>query len=173
MIETPVFMPVGTVGSVKAVKQDELIDKVNAQVILGNTYHLYLRPGREIMESAGGLHQCIDWGRSILTDSGGYQVFSLSDNCEITEKGARFKSHLDGSAHPFTPENVVESQRILGSDFVMMLDECLPYPCDHEPAKQSMERTHRWAERGRKAFLETKARYGHRQFQFGIVQGGM
>jgi queuine tRNA-ribosyltransferase len=172
MIQTPVFMPVGTLGSVKAVKQDELINNVHAQIILGNTYHLYLRPGCDIIHQAGGLHQFINWDRPILTDSGGYQVFSLSDNCKITDEGARFKSHLDGSEHLFTPENVVESQRILGSDFVMMLDECLPYPCEREYAKQSMKRTHRWAERGRNAFLESDGKYGHRQFQFSIVQGG-
>lgn len=170
-IETPIFMPVGTLGSVKAVTQDDLISKVKAQIILGNTYHLYLRPGNEIMRDAGGLHAFMEWDRPILTDSGGYQVFSLSDNRELSEKGAQFKSHHDGSKHMFTPENVVETQRILGSDIMMMLDECPPYPCEYDYAKESMELTHRWAERGRKTFLNTKPQYDHRQFQFGIVQG--
>lgn len=171
-IETPIFMPVGTLGSVKAVDQEDLIQKINAQIILGNTYHLYLRPGCDIISEAGGLHQFINWNRPILTDSGGYQVFSLSDNRKLTEKGAQFKSHHDGSKHWFTPENVVETQRILGSDIMMILDECPPYPCSYEYAKESMELTHRWAERGRKAFKNSSTLYGHRQFQFGIVQGG-
>ncbi len=171
-IETPVFMPVGTLGSVKAVTQDELRQKVKAQIILGNTYHLYLRPGNEIIEAAGGLHSFINWNDPILTDSGGYQVYSLSDNRKLTEEGAHFKSHLDGSKHLFTPENVVEMQRILGSDIMMMLDECPPYPSSYEYAKESMELTHRWATRGRDAFDQTEPKYGHRQFQFGIIQGG-
>lgn len=171
-IETPIFMPVGTLGTVKAVRQDELTDKVRAQIILGNSYHLYLRPGCDIIESAGGLHSFINWDKPILTDSGGYQIFSLSDNRELTEKGAHFKSHLDGSKHLFTPENVVEIQRKLGSDIMMLLDECPPYPCEYTYAKESMELTHRWAKRGRKAFLNSQPRYGHKQFQFGIVQGG-
>lgn len=171
-IDTPIFMPVGTLATVKAVKQDDLIDEVKAQIILGNTYHLYLRPGNEIMRGAGGLHAFMDWDRPILTDSGGYQVFSLSDNRELTEEGARFKSHHDGSKHLFTPENVVETQRILGSDIMMMLDECPPYPCSYEYVKESMELTHRWAGRGREAFLKSESLYGHRQLQFGIVQGG-
>jgi queuine tRNA-ribosyltransferase len=170
-IDTPIFMPVGTLGSVKAVKQDDLIDKVKAQIILGNTYHLYLRPGCDIMSDAGGLHSFINWNRPILTDSGGYQVFSLSDNRELSEKGAQFKSHHDGSKHMFTPENVVETQRILGSDIMMILDECPPYPCEYDYAKKSMDLTHRWAKRGREAFLKSEPLYGHRQFQFGIVQG--
>lgn len=172
VIKTPIFMPVGTLGTVKAVAQDDLIAQVKAQIILGNTYHLYLRPGNDIMQKAGGLHSFMEWDRPILTDSGGYQVFSLSDNRELSEKGARFKSHHDGSKHMFTPENVVETQRILGSDIMMMLDECPPYPCEYDYAKESMELTHRWAERGRKAFLESEPLYGHRQFQFSIVQGG-
>jgi queuine tRNA-ribosyltransferase len=171
-IDTPIFMPVGTLATVKAVRQDDLIEQVKAQIILGNTYHLYLRPGNDIMRGAGGLHAFMDWDHPILTDSGGYQVFSLSDNRELTEKGAEFKSHHDGSRHMFTPENVVETQRILGSDIMMMLDECPPYPCSYEYAKESMELTNRWAERGRDAFLESDPLYGHRQFQFGIVQGG-
>jgi len=171
-IDTPIFMPVGTLGSVKAVKQDDLVEHVKAQIILGNTYHLYLRPGCDIMRDAGGLHSFMEWDRPILTDSGGYQVFSLSDNRELSEKGATFQSHHDGSKHLFTPENVVETQRILGSDIMMMLDECPPWPCEYEYAKESMELTHRWAERGRKAFLDSDPHYGHQQFQFGIVQGG-
>lgn len=171
-IETPIFMPVGTLGTVKAVKQDELIDKIKAQIILGNTYHLYLRPGCDIIEDAGGLHSFINWDRPILTDSGGYQIFSLSDNRELTEEGAKFKSHLDGSKHMFTPENIVDIQRTLGSDIIMVLDECPPYPSSYEYAKESMELTHRWEKRGREAFLDTEPKYGHQQAQFGIVQGG-
>lgn len=165
-------MPVGTLGTVKAVKQNELKELVHAQIILGNTYHLYLRPGCDIIADAGGLHQFISWDRPILTDSGGYQIFSLSDNRELVDKGARFKSHHDGSEHLFTPENVVEIQRILGSDILMILDECPPYPCSKEYAKNSMELTHRWAERGRNTFLNSSSRYEHNQMQFGIVQGG-
>lgn len=171
-ITTPIFMPVGTAGSVKAVKQDELVDKVKAQIILGNTYHLYLRPGCEILSDAGGLHAFINWDKPILTDSGGYQIFSLSDMRDLEEKGAHFKSHIDGSEHWFTPENVVETQRVFGSDIVMMLDECPPYPSEYDYVAESMKLTHRWAERGRKKFLETEPHYGHQQFQFGIVQGG-
>lgn len=171
-ISTPIFMPVGTLGTVKAVKQDELISKVKAQIILGNTYHLYLRPGCDIIENAGGLHSFINWDHPILTDSGGYQIFSLSDNRELSEKGARFKSHIDGSKHMFTPENIVDIQRTLGSDIMMVLDECPPYPSSYEYAKESMELTHRWEKRGREAFLKTESKYGHRQSQFGIVQGG-
>jgi len=171
-ISTPIFMPVGTLATVKAVKQDELIDKVNAQIILGNTYHLYLRPGCDIIEDAGGMHSFMNWDRPILTDSGGYQVFSLSDNRELSEEGAEFKSHLDGSKHMFTPESVVDIQRTLGSDIMMVLDECPPYPCSYEYAKESMDLTHRWEKRGRQAFLDTEAKYGHKQAQFGIVQGG-
>ena len=171
-IETPIFMPVGTLGSVKAVNQDELSDMINAQIILGNTYHLYLRPGNSIMKSAGGLHSFMGWDRPILTDSGGYQIFSLSDIRELKEEGAEFQSHLDGSRHLFTAENVVDTQRILGSDIMMILDECPPYPAEYEYVKNSMELTHRWAERGRKQFLETEPHYGHKQQQFGIVQGG-
>lgn len=171
-IETPIFMPVGTLATVKAVSQDQLISRVKAQIILGNTYHLYLRPGCDIISGAGGLHAFMRWNRPILTDSGGFQIFSLSENRKLEEEGAFFKSHLDGSRHLFTPENVVETQRILGSDIMMILDECPPYPSSYEYAKNSMELTHRWAKRGRKHFLETQPRYGHRQFQFGIVQGG-
>lgn len=172
VIETPIFMPVGTLGTVKGVSQQALIDKIRAQIILGNTYHLYLRPGNEIMHDAGGLHKFMNWNKPILTDSGGYQIFSLSDNRKLDEEGAHFKSHIDGSKHLFTPENVVETQRILGSDIMMLLDECPPYPSTYEYAKNSMELTHRWAKRGRKHFLETDAHYGHNQNQFGIIQGG-
>lgn len=171
-IETPIFMPVGTLGTVKAVKPEDLVHKIHAQIILGNSYHLYLRPGCDIIEEAGGLHKFMNWERPILTDSGGYQIYSLSDNRELKEEGAQFKSHLDGSKHLFTPENVVEIQRVLGSDIIMLLDECPPYPCSYEYAKESMELTHRWAKRGREAFHETKTHYSHRQFQFGIIQGG-
>ena len=172
VIETPIFMPVGTLGTVKGVSQDRLKDPIQAQIILGNTYHLYLRPGTEVIQASGGLHGFMNWDRPILTDSGGYQIFSLSDIRTLDEDGAHFKSHLDGSKHLFTPENVVDIQRILGSDIMMILDECPPYPSDYAYAKNSMELTHRWAKRGRKQFLETQALYGHRQFQFGIVQGG-
>ncbi len=171
-IETPIFMPVGTLGTVKGVSQDRLKDPIQAQIILGNTYHLYLRPGTEIMRASGGLHGFMNWDRPILTDSGGYQIFSLSDIRTLDEEGAHFKSHLDGSKHLFTPENVVDIQRILGSDIMMILDECPPYPSDYAYAKNSMELTHRWAKRGRKQFLETQALYEHQQAQFGIVQGG-
>lgn len=171
-IQTPIFMPVGTLGTVKAVPQDILVEKVKAQIILGNTYHLYLRPGCDIIQKAGGLHSFMKWDRPILTDSGGYQIFSLSDNRDLDEEGAHFQSHIDGSRHTFTPENVVETQRILGSDIMMLLDECPPYPSSYDYAKKSMELTHRWAKRGRKAFLETAPLYGHNQAQFGIIQGG-
>lgn len=171
-IETPIFMPVGTLGTVKAVNQDDLNNKVKAQIILGNTYHLYLRPGNKIMQDAGGLHNFMGWDMPILTDSGGYQIFSLSDIRELHEEGAEFQSHLDGSKHLFSPENVVDTQRILGSDIMMILDECPPYPAEYDYVKKSMELTHRWAERGRKQFEKTEPLYGHQQMQFGIVQGG-
>lgn len=170
-IETPIFMPVGTLATVKGVSQQQLKDVINARIILGNTYHLYLRPGMEIMKKAGGLHKFMQWDRPILTDSGGYQIFSLSDNRELDERGAHFKSHIDGSKHTFTPESVVDIQRTLGSDIMMLLDECPPYPSSYSYAKESMELTHRWAKRGREHFLNTEPLYGHRQFQFGIVQG--
>lgn len=170
-IETPIFMPVGTQGTVKAVAQPILKEKVKAQIILGNTYHLYLRPGTEILQSAGGLHKFMNWDLPILTDSGGFQVFSLSDNRELEEKGVTFKSHLDGSKHLFTPENAVETQRILGSDIIMALDECPPNPSPFKYAQKSMYLTHKWAKRGREAFLDSEPLYGHKQIQFGIVQG--
>lgn len=172
VIETPIFMPVGTLATVKSVSQQELREQVKAHIILGNTYHLYLRPGNALMQQAGGLHQFMNWERPILTDSGGYQVFSLSENRKLEERGAHFKSHIDGSKHLFTPENVVETQRILGSDIMMILDECPPYPCSFDYAKTSMELTHRWAKRGRDAFLNSEPLYGHKQHQFGIFQGG-
>tara|TARA_R100001143_G_scaffold52481_1_gene47619 strand:- start:540 stop:1667 length:1128 start_codon:yes stop_codon:yes gene_type:complete len=171
-IRTPIFMPVGTLGTVKAVNQDDLLQKIKAQIILGNTYHLYLRPGNKIMQEAGGLHKFIGWNHPILTDSGGYQIFSLTDIRKLSEKGAEFQSHLDGSKHLFTPENVVDTQRILGSDIMMILDECPPWPAEYDYVKKSMDLTYRWAKRGREQFLETEPIYGHKQFQFGIVQGG-
>lgn len=173
VIETPIFMPVGTVGSVKAVHQRELRDDINAQIILGNTYHLYLRPGLEIISQAGGLHKFINWDRAILTDSGGYQVFSLAANRKLNNEGVIFKSHINGSEHTFTPENVVETQRIIGSDIMMALDECTPYPCSYEYAKESLALTHQWLERGFKHYKNTQALYGHNQAYFPIVQGSV
>ena len=173
MIETPVFMPVGTAGSVKAVHQKELVEDVKAEIILGNTYHLFLRPGTEIIRQAGGLHKFMNWDRPLLTDSGGYQVFSLSENRKLTEEGAIFSSHIDGSKHTFTPENVMDIQRLIGADIIMVLDECTPYPCEYKYAKSSMELTHRWLERGIKRFLETSPQYDHQQYLFPIVQGSI
>ncbi len=173
VIETPIFMPVGTVGTVKAVHQHELRDDIQAQIILGNTYHLYLRPGLEVIKKAGGLHKFINWDRAILTDSGGFQVFSLSENRKLTDEGATFKSHIDGSKHIFTPENVVDTQRIIGSDIMMALDECTPYPCSYEYAKDSLDLTHKWLERGYKHFKNTEPLYGHEQAYFPIVQGSV
>jgi len=170
-IETPIFMPVGTQGSVKGVHQRELLGDINAQIILGNTYHLYLRPGTQVINQAGGLHKFINWQLPILTDSGGYQVFSLSANRKLKEDGAHFQSHIDGSRHIFTPENVVDIQRILGSDIVMAFDECTPYPCEYKYAKESMDLTHRWLERGLAHFNQTENLYGFRQYFFPIVQG--
>jgi queuine tRNA-ribosyltransferase len=169
-IETPIFMPVGTLGSVKAVNQDDLLDKIKAQIILGNTYHLYLRPGNEIIKGAGGLHKFMGWEKPILTDSGGYQVFSLSDNRKLSEKGAKFQSHIDGSYHLFTPENVVDTQRILGSDIMMILDECPPYPAEYDYVKNSMELTHRWARRGREHFLNTSSLYGYNRLNMALYR---
>lgn len=171
-IETPIFMPVGTVGSVKAVHQKELEEDIKAQIILGNTYHLYLRPGTNILEQAGGLHKFINWNNPILTDSGGYQVFSLSEIRKITEEGVRFSSHIDGSKHLFTPESVVDTERIIGADIMMALDECPPYPADYNYVKKSMGLTHRWLERGVKHFNKTEGKYGYKQAYFPIVQGG-
>jgi queuine tRNA-ribosyltransferase len=164
-------MPVGTAGSVKAVHQRELKEDIKAQIILGNTYHLYLRPGLNIIEKAGGLHKFNGWDRPILTDSGGYQVFSLSDNRKLKEDGAHFRSHIDGSKHLFTPENVVDIQRIIGADIIMAFDECTPGTADYDYAKQSMELTHRWLARGLAHFDETEPKYGYSQTYFPIVQG--
>ncbi|HCA79063.1 MAG TPA: tRNA guanosine(34) transglycosylase Tgt [Bacteroidetes bacterium] len=172
VVETPVFMPVGTQGSVKAIEHREL-EGIGAGIILGNTYHLYLRPGTELIRTAGGLHNFIGWKRTILTDSGGYQVFSLNDLRTIEEKGVTFKSHLDGSVHVFTPETVVGIQRELGSDVMMVLDECAPFPCDREYASKSNELTVRWAERCKGEFERSKPLYGHSQALFGIVQGSI
>ncbi len=170
-IETPIFMPVGTVGSVKGVHFRDLEDDVQAQIILGNTYHLYLRPGLEVLKAAGGLHKFNGWNKPMLTDSGGYQVFSLSDNRKLTEEGAVFRSHLDGSKHLFTPENVVDIQRVIGADIIMALDECPPGDAEYAYAKKSMELTHRWLKRGVEHFDKTEPLYGHSQTFFPIVQG--
>lgn len=172
-ILTPIFMPVGTVASVKTVEQTNLRDDVKAQIILGNTYHLYLRPGNETMQAAGGLHKFMHWDGPILTDSGGYQVFSLAAQRKLSEEGATFQSHIDGSKHLFTPENVVDTQRIIGSDIMMVLDECPPWPSDERYARESMELTHRWAQRCKTRWNETEGLYGHTQALFPIVQGGM
>ncbi|RYD98610.1 MAG: tRNA guanosine(34) transglycosylase Tgt [Sphingobacteriales bacterium] len=171
VIETPIFMPVGTVGSVKAVMQDQLLNEVKAQIILGNTYHLYLRPGTDILEKAGGLHKFNGWHKPILTDSGGYQVFSLSGNRKLKEEGAMFQSHIDGSRHLFSPESVMDIQRSIGADIVMAFDECTPYPCDYNYAKKSMEMTHRWLDRCVQRMGETEPKYGYHQSLFPIVQG--
>ncbi|MFZ6052935.1 tRNA guanosine(34) transglycosylase Tgt [Halocola ammonii] len=170
-IQTPIFMPVGTAGSVKAVTQQDLKKDVRAEIILGNTYHLYLRPGLDILEQAGGLHKFINWDRPILTDSGGYQVYSLSDNRKIKEEGVKFKSHIDGSTHLFTPENVMDTQRTIGADIIMAFDECTPYPCEFEYARKSMEMTHRWLDRCIDRLGETDPKYGYNQSLFPIVQG--
>lgn len=170
-ILTPIFMPVGTAGSVKAIHQREVRQDIEAQIILGNTYHLYLRPGLEVLKNAGGLHQFMGWERPILTDSGGYQVYSLSANRKIKEEGVAIKSHIDGSSHFFSPENVMDIQRVIGADIIMAFDECTPYPCDYSYAKKSMEMTHRWLERCCKRVDETSPLYGHHQSLFPIVQG--
>jgi len=170
-IETPIFMPVGTVASVKAVHLHELKEDIKAQIILGNTYHLYLRPGLDILKQAGGLHKFNGWDRPILTDSGGFQVFSLSNNRKLAEEGAHFRSHIDGSKHLFTPENVVDIQRIIGADIMMAFDECTPGDAPYEYAKKSMQLTHRWLKRGLNRFDETEGLYGYRQTFFPIVQG--
>ena len=171
VIQTPIFMPVGTVASVKAVHQRELDEDIKAQIILGNTYHLYLRPGIDTLERAGGLHKFNGWEKPILTDSGGFQVFSLSENRKLKEEGATFRSHIDGSKHLFTPENVVDIQRSIGADIIMAFDECTPGTADYQYAKKSMELTHRWLERGLKHFDETEPKYGFSQTFFPIVQG--
>jgi queuine tRNA-ribosyltransferase len=171
VIETPIFMPVGTAGSVKAVHQRELEQDIQAQIILGNTYHLYLRPGLDVIESAGGLHKFNGWEKPILTDSGGYQVYSLSGTRKIKEEGVTFKSHIDGSKHMFSPEGVMDIQRTIGADIIMAFDECTPYPCDYGYARESMEMTHRWLKRCCDRFDETEGKYGYSQTLFPIVQG--
>ena len=171
VIETPIFMPVGTVGSVKGIYHRDLREDIKAQIILGNTYHLYLRPGLDIINKAGGLHKFISWNRPILTDSGGFKVFSLTQNRKLTEEGCLFRSHIDGSKHLFTPENNVETQRKIGSDIVMALDECTPGDADYNYALKSLKLTQRWLERGIKHFKETEPLYGYRQFYFPIIQG--
>ena len=170
-IETPIFMPVGTVGSVKAVTQSQLVNEVKAQIILGNTYHLYLRPGTSILEQAGGLHKFNCWNKPILTDSGGYQVFSLAANRKIKEEGVIFQSHIDGSRHLFTPESVIDTQRSIGADIIMAFDECPPYPSEYIYAKKSMELTHRWLMRCIQQMGNTQPKYGYEQSLFPIVQG--
>ncbi|TYA52501.1 tRNA guanosine(34) transglycosylase Tgt [Formosa maritima] len=170
-IETPIFMPVGTVASVKGVHQRELKNDINPDIILGNTYHLYLRPQTNILEQAGGLHKFMNWDRNILTDSGGYQVYSLSSNRKIKEEGVKFKSHIDGSYHTFTPENVMEIQRTIGADIIMAFDECTPYPCDYHYAKRSMHMTHRWLDRCINHLEKTPFKYDYSQSFFPIVQG--
>lgn len=173
VIETPIFMPVGTAGTVKAITQQDLATDVNAEIILGNTYHLYLRPGMQILSEAGGLHKFNGWDRPILTDSGGYQVYSLSDNRKISDEGVKFKSHIDGSAHLFTPENVMDIQRTIGADIIMAFDECPPYPCEREYAAKSLAITHRWLDRCFKRLDQTTPHYGHHQSLFPIVQGSV
>ena len=170
-IETPIFMPVGTVASVKGVHQRELKEEINPDIILGNTYHLYLRPQTAILEQAGGLHKFMNWDRNILTDSGGYQVYSLSANRKIKEEGVKFKSHIDGSVHFFTPENVMEIQRTIGADIIMAFDECTPYPCDYRYAQRSMHMTHRWLDRCINHLEKVPVKYGYEQTFFPIVQG--
>lgn len=172
-IETPIFMPVGTVGSVKAVSQQQLIQEVNAQIILGNTYHLYLRPGLEVLEAAGGLHKFMGWHKPILTDSGGFQVFSLSGTRKIKEEGVVFQSHLDGSRHLFTPENVMDTQRTIGADIIMAFDECPPGASEYAYAHKSLQLTNRWLDRCIARFAQTENKYGYTQNLFPIVQGGI
>lgn len=172
-ILTPIFMPVGTAGTVKGLHTKELIDEVEAQIILGNTYHLYLRPGLDIMQKAGGLHKFNGWNRPILTDSGGYQVFSLKEIRKISEEGVLFNSHIDGSKHMFSPEYVMDIQRIIGADIIMAFDECPPYPCDYSYAEKSMHLTHRWLKRCVERLDTTEPIYGHNQYLFPIVQGSI
>ncbi len=172
-IPTPIFMPVGTAGSVKAIDTQTLTEKIKAPVILGNTYHLYLRPGTDVMLQAGGLHAFMNWPGALLTDSGGYQVFSLSKIRKLEADGVVFKSHLDGSSHKFTPAQVIETQRVFGSDIMMVLDECPPYPATEEYVRKSLQLTHRWAKESIYAFKNSQERYGHQQFLFGICQGGV
>jgi queuine tRNA-ribosyltransferase len=171
-IPTPIFMPVGTSGTVKGILQRDLKDDIDAKIILGNTYHLYLRPGTEILKAAGGLHNFMSWDRPILTDSGGYQVFSLNGNRKLTGEGAHFKSHIDGSRHLFTPESIIDIQRIIGADIIMAFDECTPWPCDYNYARKSLALTHQWLDRAVIRFNETEPLWGSRQMLFPIVQGG-
>lgn len=170
-IETPIFMPVGTAGTVKAVQQRDLKDDVQAQIILGNTYHLYLRPGLDVLQKAGGLHKFNGWDRPILTDSGGYQVYSLSGTRKIKEEGVKFRSHIDGSQHLFSPEGVMDIQRTIGADIIMAFDECTPWPCEYEYARKSLDMTHRWLTRCIQRFDSTEGYYGYSQTLFPIVQG--
>lgn len=172
-IQTPIFMPVGTAATVKAVHKRELSEDIKAQIILGNTYHLYLRPGLDTLQKAGGLHKFNSWDKPILTDSGGYQVYSLAENRKITEEGATFRSHINGAKLHFTPENVMDTQRIIGADIIMAFDECTPYPCDERYAKKSMEMTHRWLKRCCDRFDSTEPLYGYDQHLFPIVQGSV
>ncbi|MBT3417759.1 MAG: tRNA guanosine(34) transglycosylase Tgt [Flavobacteriales bacterium] len=172
-VETPIFMPVGTAGTVKGVHQHEIDKDTQAQIILGNTYHLYLRPGLDIIESAGGLHKFIGWAKPLLTDSGGYQVYSLSGARKIVEEGVTFQSHIDGSSHFFSPEHAIDIQRTIGADIIMAFDECTPYPCDYDYAKNSMHMTHRWLKRCCKQFDSTQGKYGFDQSFFPIVQGSV
>jgi len=172
-VQTPLFMPVGTAGTIKGLNTRELEKEVESQMLLANTYHLFLRPGIDVVEESGGLHRFINWTRPILTDSGGYQVFSLSANRKLTREGAFFQSHIDGSRHTFTPENVVDIQRSIGADIMMAFDECTPYPCDYDYAKESMDLTHHWLERGIKRYQQTGPLYGHNQYLFPIVQGSV
>lgn len=172
-IKTPVFMPVGTAGSVKGISRHELENNIRAEIILGNTYHLYLRPGLDTISKAGGFHKFTGWEKPVLTDSGGYQVFSLAENRKLTGEGAIFRSHIDGSEHKFTPENVVDIQRTIGADIIMAFDECTPWPCDYKYALDSMELTHNWLGRGWKRFEETEPLYGSEQHLFPIVQGSV
>ncbi len=171
-IPTPVFMPVGTGGTVKGILNRDLSEDINVKILLGNTYHLYLRPGTEILKASGGLHKFMSWDRPILTDSGGYQVFSLTGNRKLTDEGAIFKSHIDGSRHIFTPENTIDTQRVIGSDIMMAFDECAPWPCDYEYARKSVALTHQWLDRAIVRFKETDPLWGNEQFLFPIVQGG-
>lgn len=172
-IQTPIFMPVGTVGSVKGVHQHELKEEINAQIILGNTYHLFLRPGLDVLEAAGGLHKFIGWDRPMLTDSGGFQVYSLSGARQINEEGVTFQSHVDGSYHFFTPERAVDIQRSIGADIIMAFDECTPYPCEYDYARSSMHMTHRWLKRCMNQMDRTEPKYGYEQALFPIVQGSV
>ncbi|MFN2424406.1 MAG: tRNA guanosine(34) transglycosylase Tgt, partial [Cryomorphaceae bacterium] len=173
IIETPIFMPVGTAGAVKAVHIHEVADEVNADIILGNTYHLYLRPGIDIIGKAGGLHKFNGWDRPILTDSGGYQVYSLAESRKITESGVSFRSHVDGAKHFFTPERAIDIQRHIGADIIMAFDECTPYPCEYDYAEKSMHMTHRWLKRCCERFDNTPDKYGYKQTLFPIVQGSV